>query len=166
MLQPLCRRTWAPRGETPIQYAWDRRDRLSTMAALSLSPARQRVGLYFQWYPHNIRTPHVVQFVRDLHRHLSRKIILVWDRWNVHRSAARQFVNQGADWLEFEWLPAYAPDLDPVEAVWNFTKYTDLANFIPNDISHLETALAASLQRQRTDSDRKQSYFRIAELKL
>ena len=70
------------------------------------------------------------------------------------------------DWVEFEWLPAYAPDLDPVEAVWNFTKYTDMANFVLDDIDHLQSALAASLQKQRTDSARKQSYFRFAELRL
>ena len=47
MLQPLNRRTWAPRGETPVQYAWDRRDRLSVIGALTLSPVRQRIGFYF-----------------------------------------------------------------------------------------------------------------------
>lgn len=166
MLQPLCRRTWAPRGQTPIQYALDRRDRLSAIAALSISPSRQRLGLYYHWYPHNIRTPQVVQFLRDLHRHLPRKIILVWDRWSVHRSTARVFQNQGCEWLECEWLPAYAPDLDPVEAVWNFTKYTDLSNFVPDDISHLESAMQTSFQQQAVDSARKQSYFRYAELKL
>ena len=31
MLQPLRRRTWAPRGQTPIHYAWDRHDRWSVM---------------------------------------------------------------------------------------------------------------------------------------
>jgi putative transposase len=166
MLQPLCRRTWAPCGQTPIQYAWDRRDRISTIAALSISPVRRRLGLYYQWYPHNIRTPQVVEFVRDLHCHLPRKIILVWDRWNVHRSAARFFEGHNCPWLKFEWLPAYAPDLDPVEAIWNFTKYTDLANFVPDDICHLQQALATSLRQQEADADRKRSYFRFAELNL
>ena len=31
MLQPLRRRTWAPRGQTPVQYAWDRHDRFSVL---------------------------------------------------------------------------------------------------------------------------------------
>ena len=34
-----------------------------------------------------------------------------------------------------EWLPAYAPDLNPVEPAWSHTKYGDLANYVP------ETAL-------------------------
>ena len=44
------------------------------------------------------------------------------------------------DWIQFEWLPAYAPELNPVEQCWNRTKYSDLPNFIPDDIDHLGTA--------------------------
>jgi hypothetical protein len=55
MLQPTVRRTWAPRGETPISHAWDRHDRLSVLSALTVSPGargrrrrrRRRVGLLF-----------------------------------------------------------------------------------------------------------------------
>ncbi|MBI4758435.1 MAG: IS630 family transposase, partial [Chloroflexi bacterium] len=35
MLQPVVRRTWAPQGKTPIQYSWDRHDRLSVLAAIT-----------------------------------------------------------------------------------------------------------------------------------
>lgn len=47
MLQPLVRRTWAPRGQTPIQYNSDRHDRLSVISALTVAPVRQRLGVYF-----------------------------------------------------------------------------------------------------------------------
>ena len=33
MLQPLRRRTWAPSGQTPLQDAWDRHDRLSVVGS-------------------------------------------------------------------------------------------------------------------------------------
>jgi hypothetical protein len=33
-----------------------------------------------------------------------------------------------------EWLPAYAPDLNPVEAMWRCTKYGDLANYTPHNL--------------------------------
>ena len=44
-LQPVNRRTWAPRGETPVQRAWDRYDRLSVIGAVALSPTRRRISL-------------------------------------------------------------------------------------------------------------------------
>lgn len=105
------------------------------MGALTLAPWALRIGLYFQLLEHNIKADDVVRFLRQLHRQLRRKLIVVWDRWNVHRSAARKL--SGCSWIEFEWLPAYAPELDPVEAVWNHTKYSDLANFIPDDVDDL-----------------------------
>ena len=63
MLQPVRRRTWAPRGQTPIHKAWDRHDRLSVIGAISLSPQRQRIGIYLGYQEENIRTPDVVHFV-------------------------------------------------------------------------------------------------------
>ena len=42
MLQPLVRRTWAPKGKRPVLYCWDRHDRLSVIAGLTLSARRRR----------------------------------------------------------------------------------------------------------------------------
>lgn len=162
MLQPLRRRTWAPSGQTPIQYAWDRHDRWSVMGALSLAPWALRIGLYFRLYDHNIVTEDVVEFVKHLHRQLGRKLILVWDRWNVHRSAARRLARHR--WLQIEWLPSYAPELNPVEAMWNHTKYSDLANFVPDDAEHLGHSIRSSIANQRHDAYLKHSFFRYTHL--
>jgi transposase len=162
MLQPLCRRTWAPRGQTPVQRAWDRRDRLSALGALSLAPWALRIGLYFRLYDHNVTVADVVSFVRQLHRQLGRPLILVWDRWSVHRAAARQLARYA--WLQVEYLPPYAPELNPVEAVWNHTKYGDLANFIPADRDDLRSSIIHSLNQQRRDGGSKYSCFRYTQL--
>ena len=130
MLQPVVRRTWAPKGRTPIHYSWDRHDRLSTIAAITMSPRRLRFGLYFEIHDHNIRFDDVMVFITELHRCLRRKFILVLDRYSVHRKAVRLLQERHPDWFEVEWLPAYAPDLNPVEMIWNHTKYGDLANFL------------------------------------
>jgi transposase len=45
MLQPPVRRTWAPKGHTPIHYSWDRHDRLSVNGALTVSALQQRLGV-------------------------------------------------------------------------------------------------------------------------
>jgi hypothetical protein len=55
MLQPLVRRTWAPRGETPVHRTWDRHHRLSVISALTVSPNRRRLGLYFSMHDANIK---------------------------------------------------------------------------------------------------------------
>lgn len=47
LLAPVVRRTLAPRGHTPILGASDRRDRISVISAITLSPRALRVGLHF-----------------------------------------------------------------------------------------------------------------------
>jgi len=166
LLQPLVRRTWAPRGQTPIHYSWDRHDRLSVIAALTLSPEQRRIGLYFQVLDRNVRAPQAMSFLREVHRQLRRDLIVIWDRSSVHRSAAKQLLSADHPWLEVEWLPPYAPDLNPVEAVWSHNKYSDLANFLPDDKQHLEDQVVESLRQQYHDQPLKRSFFQAAELKL
>ncbi|GMU20639.1 MAG: hypothetical protein AMXMBFR13_07360 [Phycisphaerae bacterium] len=126
MLQPAVRRTWAPKGETPVMYCWDRLDRLSVLGGLILAPRATRLGLYLGVHGRNITAPALETFLRDVRRQLRRPLTIVLDRWSVHRKAAK---SRKADRrFEFEWLPAFATDLNPVEHVWNRTKYADLAN--------------------------------------
>jgi len=166
MRQPVRRRTWARRGQTPIHKSWDRRDRLSAICAISLSPTRRRLGLHFHLQSGNVHAEDVVSFVQALHRHLPRRFILVMGRWMVHRSAARQLLERYSHWLSVEWLPPYAPKLNPVEQSWNHTKYAELANFIPDDVEHLAEAVHGCVNNQRHDPQLLRSYFRFANLKL
>jgi transposase len=166
MLQPTVRRTWAPRGQTPIHKSWDRRDRLSVSSALTVAPRRKRLGLYFDVHAHNITTDETVRFTRWVRRRLGRNIILVWDRWNVHRSAARRLQRRGRKSVWIEWLPAYAPELNPAEHVWNHAKYTDLANFLPDDVSDLGDAVVGSLDTMSHRPSLLRSFVHAAKLKL
>ena len=94
MLQPVVRRTWAPRGQTPIQYSWDRRDRLSVISAITVSPQVRRLDLYFDIFDHNIVTDHFEMFVAAVLRRLGRPIILVMDRWQVRSAGAHRLLRR------------------------------------------------------------------------
>ena len=166
MLQPVVRRTWAPRGQTPIQYSWDRHDRLSVISGISVSPVRHRLGLYFQIHSTNINFEKVMGFITLLHRQLRRKFILVLDRYSAHRKAVRLMQVEHPDWFEVAWLPAYAPELNPVEMLWNHTKYADLANFIPEDVDDLQQSVVASIEHTRTQTHLIRSFFQYAKLEL
>jgi putative transposase len=139
---------------------------LSAIGAVTLSPQRRRINTYWQFKGGNIVATDVVAFLRHLHRQTGQKLIVVLDRFNVHRKAARLLKERGAGWLSIEWLPAYSPDLNPVEAMWSCTKYGDLANFIPDDLHDLEEAVVDSLISQFGDHSIKRSYFQTAKLTL
>ena len=104
--------------------------------------------------------------MRTLHDHLHRKLILVIDRYSVHRSAIRMLREAKTKWFRVEWLPPYAPDLDPVEAVWNHTKCVDLANFVPDTLDELYDAVIDSLEEQAADPLLKRAYFDFAGLRI
>ena len=162
----MNRRTWAPRGETPVQRAWDRYDRLSVIGAVTLSPSRRRIGAPFQIHDDNIRTDEVVDFIRQLRKQLRRPLIICWDRWPVHRSAARRVAASRRRGIDFEWLPAYAPELNPVEPRWSNTKHAELANFVPDDTPHLKRNVRSTLKRQNRNHQLKKSFFQSAKLNL
>ncbi len=165
MLQPLRHRTWAPRGHTPVQKAWDQRDRLSAIGALTVSPRRRRLNLYFRLQPRNVEGPDVASFVQQLHHRVGRPLVLVWDRSGPHKAAAAELLAK-YDWLSVEPLPAYSPKLNPQEHCWDQTKYHDLGNFLPDDVEELYEAAATSLSQQRLNQTLLHSHFDYAKLPL
>ena len=120
--------------------AWGRhRDKVSVIGAVSVSPAARRCGFYFATDPERFfNAERVVQFLRDLLRHLRGNVVVVWDRGSNHKGPLiRGFLARNRR-LRLEYLPGYAPDLNPVEAVWSWLKYGKLANFVPADVRDLD----------------------------
>ena len=125
-----------------MQRAWDRHDRLSVIAAVTLSPQWQQISTPLAMRSRNIVTTDVVNFVKKLRRQLRRPLIVILDRWSVHRAAVKRLQAEGVSGLEFAWLPAYAPELNPVESLWGWSKYSDLANYVPDDTPRLQAVVA------------------------
>jgi hypothetical protein len=103
-------RTWAPRGQTPIlQYTFNWKS-LSAMAGITLW------NFYFRLFPGSIKAPQVIQFLQHLQRHIGSKLLIIWDGLPVHRSRlVREYVAAQRGHIHLEYLPAYAPELNPVE---------------------------------------------------
>lgn len=131
MLHPHVRRTWAPVGETPVFYQKGRSySKATIIGALSVSPRRNNVRLYFSVRPEaNADKAWFIRFLRDLAR-LSRphRLLIVWDRLPGHRSKAVTAPVHGRRRLSFHFLPAYAPELNPIEMLWGYLKTNPLAN--------------------------------------
>jgi transposase len=90
-------------------------------------------NFYFRLFPGAIKSPQVVEFREHLMRHLPGKLLIIWDGLRSHHShLVWDFVRQqrGRLWLEF--LPAYAPELNPVEYLWSHWKQHERPNFCPS----------------------------------
>ena len=148
MMIPSVRRTWTPVGQTPIVRHYYRRDRISVIGGLSVSPKRRRLGLYFRMHPKNISQEEVYDFLWYLMRHLRGHVIVVWDGASIHDPKSLSELLRQYPRLHLERLPAYAPQLNPIEAAWHATKHP-LANGRPEDIHDLGRALLKSLRQAR-----------------
>jgi transposase len=140
MLTPTVRRTWAPRGSKPVLDCWDRRDRLSAISGLTMSPKARRLNLHFDILPDNanVHGEDVVDFLRQLKRQLGGPFTVLWDGSRVHSKSqvVRTFLAQHPE-IVAETLPAYAPELNPDELVWGWSKYGRLANLVVEDTDQL-----------------------------
>jgi transposase len=109
-----------------------------------------------------------MEFLLELHRHLDGdKVTLIWDGLPSHRSKAMQaFIKSQRKWLVVERLPAYAPDLNPVEQVWGNLKGGELANLCPDTIDEAEEIVDQGLCRIGNDTRLAFSFLRHCGLEL
>jgi hypothetical protein len=108
-LNSLVKRSWAKVGQTPVIGAdGGHRDKVSVIGAVSVSPSAQRLGFYFATAAGGYFTAHkVVEFLRDLLRHLRGNVVVVWDRGGNHKGPViRQFLAQNRR-LWVEMLPPW-----------------------------------------------------------
>jgi putative transposase len=85
------------------------------------------------------------RFLDAAHQQLGGPIVVVWDGLNTHTSRAMRDLIAARDWLTVFQLPAYAPELNPVEPVWSNLKRS-LANLVKQDIGQLTTLIKTRLR--------------------
>lgn len=170
LLTPTVRRTWGPRGQTPILDAWDRRDRLSAISSLTVSPKQHRLDLHFALLPknENVHAEDVTAYLHQLQQELgTKRLTVLWDGGNVHDKAkvVKQYLAEHPEIVTHR-LPAYAPELNPDELVWSWTKYGRLANLAADNTEVLWEAVVDELLYLRKHPDLLDSFIRQTRLPL
>lgn len=148
LLQPLVRRTLAPRGKRVVMRCSAKHDRVSAISCVTLSPQARHAGLYFGlWSNENVHGEEVVAFLDYVTRQLPGEWTFVWDRSNIHGKSKAVKA-----WLAYhpnvvvEDFPGYDPQDNPDEWVWSWAKYGKLCNLCPADVDQLFHAVLASLE--------------------
>ncbi|MFN2385627.1 MAG: transposase [Thermoanaerobaculia bacterium] len=152
LLTPTVAKSWAPVGKTPVVRHFDRRDRISAISGISVSPKRRRLNLYFQLHEKNIQQAEVRDFLRHLLKHLRGYLIVLWDGGRPHQGRLVRDFCRRSKRLRLDRLPAYAPELNPDEGVWKLAKQT-LANGRPRDRYDLTFSLLDALEAIRTSQN-------------
>jgi putative transposase len=168
-MAPLLRTTLAARGHTPrIEQRASHRDKVSVAAALWKTPCGL-VRLAYRTYPdRHVNNERYAAFLEEVLACRLRRtpVIVIHDRGNMHRGEPVEGLLADVDRLiGFEPLPAYAPELDPVEGLWGWLKYDELANFAPRDVGHLDRVINDTLYALHRDQPRLRTFLANSPLK-
>jgi len=149
--RPSIRRTWAPKGKTPVLIHAFNWKKLSICAAIGYRWDGRRSRLYFHTRVGSYNEDSLISFLKDLKRHLgARPAILVWDGLPSHKSKVmNEYLQEQRRWLSVERLPGYAPDLNPVETLWGNIKRQELANRCAEDLAEAAKAVRGGIARVR-----------------
>jgi putative transposase len=169
LMAPLLRTTLAARGDTPrIEQRASQRDKVSVAAALWKTPGGL-VRLAHRTYPDQyVNNERYALFLEDLLTERLRRVpvVVLHDRGNMHRGEPVDALDGDVDWLVgMEFLPPYAPELDPVEELWNWLKYDELPNFAPRDVTHLDRVVNQKLFEVHRDQPRLRTFLANSPLR-
>lgn len=105
--------------------------------------------LYWHCQERAYKGADIARFLQDLSRKLGRKLLIIWDGARIHFSQpVRDWLStEGAAKVRLEKLPAYAPELNPAEQVWQHLKNVDLANFCAHNLSELKQAVGQAMEK-------------------
>jgi hypothetical protein len=96
------------------------------------------------------------------------RTVLIWDGASLHRSHPIQecLSNGAAHRLHLERLPAYAPELNPGEGLWQPRKGVELRHMSCFTVPHLRRELRDAVKRVRRKPRLIYSFFRGAKLSV
>jgi putative transposase len=169
LMAPLVRRTWAPRGQTPkLVQRSGKREKVSVAAAVWLSPARDRPGLFARTlvdgYFDNWSS---AAFLEALLREVPGRVVVIWDGGSMHKGdPINQLQGVMSDRLSLERFPPYSPQLSPVEPLWSWLKYSRLCNFAPQDAIQLDGRIHAELSAIQDDQGLLRGFWHASDLPL
>ena len=151
--------TWAPRGKTPhMQQVTACRRVISSLVMLTHSGQ-----IYKRHCEGSVKSDDVILSLDHLRRHVSQPIVLIWDNAAIHRSRkVQEYLAQHPD-IQVEYLPPYAPELNP-EGYCHGNVKQRMRNGNYRKPQQIRKALDAGFARLRKRPDLLRSFFRHAGL--
>lgn len=148
---------------TPVLHPFVTRDHLSVLSGIT-----PRGQLFTLTRRRPLRSAESIAFLGHVRRMVGRKLLVIWDGSPIHRSreVTSFLANGGAQFVHLEKLPAYAPDINPDEGVWQHLKHVEMRNLCCTDLRHLSVELNLAVRRLRKKPSLIQSFFAGAELEI
>ena len=159
-LLPLLAHSWSPCGQTPVVVEQAGRAHLSLIAAIAPNGR-----LYVAGQDQPFTGERIVWFLNKLcGRYRKRDMLIIWDGAAIHRSeAVKTFLKEWPGRIHLERLPAYSPELNPVELVWSQLKRR-LKNQVFTSLAELAEAVLDQVKYLENDPRLVQAFFKKKEI--
>lgn len=166
--KPSVRRTWAPRGKTPVLHHEFNWKKLSICSGIGYRWDGQKCRLYFRIVAGSFTDEKLVDYLIQLKRQFrGKKVILVWDGLPSHRSRRMSaYLKDQVKWLAVVRLPPYAPDLNPVESLWANIQSKELANRCTDDLGGMVAGVRDGFSRVNSQGSLYHSFLKHAGLSI
>ena len=147
--------TWALKGQTPVVETTGARFGLNMMAAIT-----PRGEMNFMIVQGSVNANRICEFLnRLMHGHL-KKVFLIWDGHPTHRAKkVKRCIESFDGRLEIFVLPSYAPDLNPIEQLWNHTKSNGVGRQSISGPDQLKKTVIAKLRSLQKLPSKIASFF-------
>jgi transposase len=153
-----------PCGHPPVLRRITKRREVSSLVAVTARLDGATPRLYARHFLGTVRTPDLIAGLRYFHARIGRPLIIVWDHLSTHRArAVRDFLARHATDFRVEWLPGYAPELNPEEACNNCVKLA-MTNVVPHNDEELCGAARLNFQRLGRKPHLLRHFFAYAHL--
>ncbi len=109
------------------------------LGSLTVSPARRRCRLFAGFLPgRSVNQDDLIAHIRQLRRMFRTPLVIVLDNLNLHKGKVLKTWLESVPDVHLEFLPAYAPELNPAEGVWGHGKCVTAAGRLVDDGTQLE----------------------------
>ena len=151
--------TWAPKGQTPVIRTTGARHSLNLVSAVSA-----KGSMRFMTVKGKMTADRFIEFLERLLKNQSTPVFLIVDGHPVHRSArVKAFVEATNGRLKLFHLPAYSPELNPDEQVWNQLKNHRIGKMFIKSLDDMVEKVGSALRSIQRSPALIRSFFHHRE---
>ena len=156
-LQSHSGKTWGDIGTTPQVFVTGKRAGFNILSTVTAEGV-----LRFSIEEGKIDSDKYISFLRQLVQNRTNPIILIVDRAPFHRSKkVRDFVRSHRRKIRIYFLPAYSPELNPDEQVWNMVKSKKVGRKAAKTKSELKRKVNSALRSLQHKAETIKSFFSL-----
>lgn len=153
-------RTWGAKGQTPEVAATGKRGRTNSAVAMS-----EQGAFWYEEFTNNLNAETFSELIKRFMRTRRKKVLLIIDQHPAHTAkAAQSHLASYGEKLRVEFLPGYAPELNPVEYVNQYAKSQGPRKHLPENRQELSAIVRATLDGLKGAFMKVKAFFGHKEL--